>query len=317
MSANQNRETWTYPKMLRYTVPGISKDPSVQGDCCLWTGHKYLRYYQKKYSFWCLAKTLEEPKPAPHLQCSHLCGNERCIRQSHLKWETARENTARQMIHGTRHTGERHFASKLTDKQREEILASKKSRSELAKIYQVSYSTIRNVQRLAIIRNINRKSYYKRVNEPLTQEEIRSRWRNVQDHIKRSHNNGCWLWQKAKTKCGYGRINVKSRCMRIHIVSAMIHLNDTKPIPAGYVVCHRCNVKSCCNPQHLYIGTRKENSEDAIRNGHAGLSFSRNQARRILSLKGKYPVSQIAKQEGVSPHTIRRLWSGITYRTLL
>ena len=83
---------------------------------------------------------------------------------------------------------------------------------------------------------------------------------------------GCWLWQGANNAHGYGVIRLGSltdgsRTMAyVHRVAYQIKHG---PIPRGLFVCHKCDVKNCFNPDHLWVGTNSENINDAIAKGIA------------------------------------------------
>ncbi len=84
-------------------------------------------------------------------------------------------------------------------------------------------------------------------------------------HIFPEPNSGCWLWDGALDKGGYGAI-LSTNCnsiLRAHRVSYEIHY---KIIPVGYVVDHLCGVRCCVNPQHLEAVTIGVNSRRG-RNG--------------------------------------------------
>lgn len=77
-------------------------------------------------------------------------------------------------------------------------------------------------------------------------------------------DNNCWIWQGSKHRQGYGNLNYKRIPSLAHRVSWMVHKGD---IPEGVKVCHKCDITSCVNPDHLFLGTQKENVSDAIQKG--------------------------------------------------
>jgi hypothetical protein len=83
--------------------------------------------------------------------------------------------------------------------------------------------------------------------------------------------NGCWIWTGDKTSQGYGRLssqsnNVKKK-IRAHRVSYEVY---NGPIPQGMLVCHSCDIPSCINPEHLWLGTHKDNAADRVAKGRNG-----------------------------------------------
>lgn len=80
--------------------------------------------------------------------------------------------------------------------------------------------------------------------------------------------SGCWLWKGAKNTKGYGQLGiyngVKSVSTSVHrLVAELVY----GVIPYGCLVCHTCDVRGCCNPEHLYIGTALDNAQDAKARG--------------------------------------------------
>lgn len=79
-------------------------------------------------------------------------------------------------------------------------------------------------------------------------------------------NGGCWLWSGAVDDRGYGSIKLGPNrgSERTHRVA---YAAFNGPIPPSLVVMHACDVKVCCNPRHLSLGTQAQNVRDGIARG--------------------------------------------------
>lgn len=141
--------------------------------------------------------------------------------------------------------------------------------------------------------------------------------------------DGCWLWIGRLDKLGYGRFGRKGPLVFAHRV-AWTFTNG--PIPAGMDVCHTCDVRSCCNPAHMFLGTHDDNMADCMAKGrnvrgarsvHAKLTDA-----DVLTIRARYKrtvskghtvrsnVLALAAEYGVTRGTIQQAALGRRWKHL-
>lgn len=138
-------------------------------------------------------------------------------------------------------------------------------------------------------------------------------------------NSGCWLWCGSVTRGGYGHLNVAlpgSRARRAHPAHRLSWIAHQGPIPTGLWILHKCDVRSCINPDHLFVGTHAENMADMVAKGrhrrgdyrgekHGSTTLSERQVLEIRADRRTY--RGIGKAYGISPATVCRIKCGDTW----
>lgn len=122
---------------------------------------------------------------------------------------------------------------------------------------------------------------------------VRKFWDNVAQR-----SDGCWIWQAGLFSSGYGQFRWGKKKARTHRIAWMLSFG---PVPDGKLVCHTCDNKNCVNPNHLFLGTHKDNAMDRECKGRGGDGGSRTK-KALGSVRGeRNPAAKI------SPHLVSRI----------
>jgi hypothetical protein len=79
--------------------------------------------------------------------------------------------------------------------------------------------------------------------------------------------DACWLWTGTKNGAGYGTIGLGRAIEGKGFTHRVAWTLFRGPIPDGMFVCHKCDIKTCVNPNHLFLGTQYDNMRDAVNKG--------------------------------------------------
>jgi hypothetical protein len=139
------------------------------------------------------------------------------------------------------------------------------------------------------------------------------------DRIELAGPDECWLWKGAKTGLGYGNvcetIDGKKRWRGAH---KLMYELTKGPVPPGKCVCHSCDVRLCCNPAHLWVGSHRDNTRDMMTKGRQRMLGTRGeqsgnsklteaQVREILSIGRTMRQVDVASRFGISQVQVSRL----------
>ncbi len=143
--------------------------------------------------------------------------------------------------------------------------------------------------------------------------------------------DGCWEWTGTTYKNGYGQLKVSNKNARAHrLMWALVN----GPIPAGLFVCHHCDNRRCLRPDHLFIGTVRDNAVDMTRKGRGYYQRHPERARRGIDNNktklteaavrdirrayqpGTVTLKDLGAQHGMHWSTIHRIVRGVTWKHL-
>ena len=140
--------------------------------------------------------------------------------------------------------------------------------------------------------------------------------------------SGCWEWRGYVRPAGYGQIGRGRKGQGIIDTHRAAWELTNGPIPGGLFVCHKCDNRRCCNPEHLFLGTHQDNMRDMRAKGRGARGFdlphtrlSEEQVREIRArfvsrhhpgLRGHWRSNarELATEFGITPQYLTQVVYG-------
>lgn len=145
------------------------------------------------------------------------------------------------------------------------------------------------------------------------------------DQVERTDQ--CWIWKGHVNNKGYGVIGQGDRkTLLVHRLSYELAKGS---IPTGMLVCHTCDNRRCVRPDHLFLGTSKENTQDMLQKGRARgnrksigetnphATFTEGDIREIRRLRGIVKQDELARRFSTRQSTISNIQLGRTWKHLV
>lgn len=116
--------------------------------------------------------------------------------------------------------------------------------------------------------------------------------------------DGCWEWIAFCDRYGYGRFLLDGKATSAHRISAYWH-GILPTLQSALYVCHRCDNPKCVNPDHVFVGTPKDNASDMMK---------KNRHARTSQPGSKHGMSKLTEDDVLKIRLLRA--TGLTHRKI-
>lgn len=140
--------------------------------------------------------------------------------------------------------------------------------------------------------------------------------------VDRRGPDDCWPWMGARHRSGHGQLFVSTERRRVQAHSYALELATGSPCPPEMECCHHCDNPPCCNPAHLYFGTRRQNVADMFARNRAQIGSARPNSRytesQIVAIRERFAAGELlqvlADEHDTSTGYISRIVNGLAWK---
>ena len=304
-----------------------------------------------------LAAATGEPLPVG-LVVMHLCDNPRCVNPKHLQIGTTQENVLDKFAKGRGglQRGAMRSLVVLTAEQQRAIAMDPRPKVQVAADYGVTAAEIAMVRALGVdqvaqggasptemlcaVKGCNENAsqlgfcteHWRRCSEygaPTINEPSRGRWNalpaNERLMTKIRRDGDCWMWTGSTDRDGYGRIRARIGGVLIykaHTLSYVLHTGEL--VPKEMLIMHSCDRPGCVNPEHLRVGTHRDNSHDMHAKGRARDQSGENGSKAKINaleaaaiLADARPYAEIAKDYRIAESTVGSIKQRVSWKAIV
>ncbi len=127
--------------------------------------------------------------------------------------------------------------------------------------------------------------------------------------------NLCWEWNGGICRSGYGTFRALfgdiGYTYSAHRIAYFLKYG---PIPDGLLVCHKCDNRSCCNPDHLFLGNHSKNAKDMVSKGRwggpTGITGTHKGAKlkadQIIEIRRRYSEGRLSQSALASEYMVHQ-----------
>lgn len=115
---------------------------------------------------------------------------------------------------------------------------------------------------------------------------------------------GCWEWKGSLTHYGYPQVN---RNGKVHLLHRVFFEKFRRKVPKNLCVLHMCDNRCCINPLHLFLGTKKDNTQDMIKKGRCGSLKGEKSGKSKLTEEQVREIRKL-RDTGYSFHKLSKIF---------